>query len=298
MLLQLFARGVRSRTASACVCARAPLVASLVGLLSALVAGEPPVPPQVAVAQLVDAALACLHEVLVHHTAPGDVTLLLGALHTAAGAHVDGFTQRLLRTLSDVMACESRSPERCRAAFLCDGDAGTGLVCLVQHPPRGGLTLLLWLRIEALPTAQGEDAIVPLVSLYAAGGPISGVALGFHVPTRTLQLRSVANGRVNATARTPAAHALSSQTWVSVGLVMSRATLLSDSAAIFVNGAFHSGCSLPFPPAMQQRRHATLACGQHPGPGAGTPGQRAERQAHTGAAGRRKRVKSAATQVD
>ena len=270
VLLQLFAQGVRSRTASACVCARAPLVASLVGLLSALVAGEPPVPPHVAVAQLVDAALACLHEVLVHHTAPGDVTLLLGALHTAAGAHVDGFTQRLLRTLSDVMACESRSPERCRAAFLCDGDIGSGLVCLVQHPPRGGLTLLLWLRIEALPTAQGEDAIVPLVSLYAAGGPVSGVALGFHVPTRTLQLRSVANGRVNATARTPAAHALSSHTWVSVGLVMSRATLLSDSATVFVNGAFHSGCSLPFPPAMGDGSPQRLCFGCW-GPGSSPP---------------------------
>ena len=250
VLLQLFAQGVRGRTASACVCARAPMVACLVGLLSALVAGEPAVPSHVAVAQLVDAALACLHEVLVHHTATGDVTLLLEALHTATGAHVDGFTQRLLRTLSDVMACESRSPERCRAAFLCDGDVAAGLVCLVQHPPRGGLTLLLWLRIEVLPAAGGDDAIVPLVSLYAAGGPLSGVALGFHAPTHTLQLRSLASGKVVSTARTPAAHALSTQTWVSVGLVMSRATLLSDSASVYINGAFHHGCSLPFPPAM------------------------------------------------
>jgi hypothetical protein len=200
----------------------------------------------------------------------------LALLH---GSDPRGWLQpRALRTLGAVASFEGASERGSAACFDCAGDAA-GVVVDVCPPPCGGMTLTLWVRLEAppLPLAAGvaaslssssEAALLPLFNLAAADG--SGVCAAAAWDTGALVLRGVSATPGAASAASAAAggggapaaslRALRARSsagavrpgaWCCVTLVMTR-SLLSDGAVLYVNGTSVLHTSLPFPAALSE----------------------------------------------
>jgi|APGre2960657444_1045066.scaffolds.fasta_scaffold02806_3 hypothetical protein len=233
--LALITRGVDRRAACGETCRDANAAQRLLLLLSLLGDEEAYALPDALEAhrvQLAEALLECLVAVLTHHTAPEDVSAALKTLHSARGRGAGWLQPRLLRALIAASCSENSSP---RAAILLHGPAA-GLAVEVAHSATGALTLLLWVRVESPPSSQ--ESIIPVFSLFSESG-LSGVCAAISLPASTLLLRSVAGGRAT-TQRTQSLPLFVSSRWLSLCLVLTRATLLSDSVNIYLDGALEA----------------------------------------------------------